>query len=82
MAAQGPDPKEMEEKVERMTSTLDVLQTRYARLLAEHEAAHGKLKHRVTRLEKKLPLPPRADRPGDAPPPPTPETAKEEEEKK
>lgn len=67
MAAQGPDPKEMEEKVERMTSTLDVLQTRYARLLAEHEATHSKLKHRVTRLEKKVVPPPRADQPSDAP---------------
>lgn len=66
MAAQGPDPKEMEEKVERMTSTLDALQTRYARLLAEHEATHGKLKHRVTRLEKKL-VPPQEE----APPPET-----------
>uniref|UniRef100_A0A3B4V1B3 Cyclic nucleotide gated channel subunit alpha 1 n=1 Tax=Seriola dumerili TaxID=41447 RepID=A0A3B4V1B3_SERDU len=63
VAAQGPDPKEIEEKVERMTSTLDILQTRYARLLAEHEATHSKLKHRVTRLERKLPLPPR--RPDD-----------------
>nr|XP_040036451.1 cGMP-gated cation channel alpha-1 [Gasterosteus aculeatus aculeatus] len=66
VAAQGPDPKEMEEKVERMTSTLDALQTRYARLLAEHEATHGKLKHRVTRLEKKL-VPPQEE----APPPQT-----------
>lgn len=82
MAAQGPDPKEMEEKVERMTSTLDTLQTRYARLLAEHEATHSKLKHRVTRMERKLAPPPRADQPGDAPPPPTPETTKKEEEKK
>lgn len=84
MAAQGPDPKEIEEKVEKMTSTLDVLQTRYARLLAEHEATHSKLKHRVTRLERKLVPPPRADQPGDAPPPSTPEpqTTKEEEEKK
>ncbi|XP_061150270.1 cyclic nucleotide-gated channel rod photoreceptor subunit alpha isoform X2 [Syngnathus typhle] len=55
VAAQGPDPKEMEEKVEWMASTLDSLQTRYARLLAEHEATHSKLKHRVSKLEKKLP---------------------------
>ncbi|XP_061620531.1 cGMP-gated cation channel alpha-1 [Phyllopteryx taeniolatus] len=66
VAAQGPDPKEMEEKVERMASTLDDLQTRYARLLAEHEATHSKLKHRVSRLEKKTP-----SRLGGAPPPPT-----------
>uniref|UniRef100_A0A671VUS7 Cyclic nucleotide gated channel subunit alpha 1 n=1 Tax=Sparus aurata TaxID=8175 RepID=A0A671VUS7_SPAAU len=68
VAAQGPDPKEIEEKVDRMTSTLDVLQTRYARLLAEHEATHSKLKHRVNRLERKLVPPPRADQPGDAAP--------------
>ncbi|KAK1889939.1 cGMP-gated cation channel alpha-1 [Dissostichus eleginoides] len=54
VAAQGPDPKEMEEKVERMTTSLDALQTRYARLLAEHEAMQSKLKHRVHRLESKL----------------------------
>lgn len=75
VAAQGPDPKEMEEKVDRMTSELDVLQSRYARLLAEHEATQSKLKHRVATLERKLrpPLPPPLPLPGDAPPPPTPE---------
>ncbi|CAF90330.1 unnamed protein product [Tetraodon nigroviridis] len=51
----APTPKEVEEKVERMTSALDLLQTRYARLLAEHEALHSKLKHRVTRLEREVP---------------------------
>ncbi|XP_026154844.1 cyclic nucleotide-gated channel rod photoreceptor subunit alpha [Mastacembelus armatus] len=81
VAAQGPDPKEMEEKVERMASTLDGLLTRYARLLAEHEATHSKLKHRVTRLEKKLTLSAHAEQTGEAPPPPTPETTKEEEKK-
>ncbi|KAK5605841.1 cGMP-gated cation channel alpha-1 [Crenichthys baileyi] len=78
VAAQGPDPKEIEDKVDRMTSNLDTLQTQYARLLAEHEATHSKLKHRVTRLEKKLAPPPREDAPGAAPPPPTPETTKKE----
>jgi len=54
LAAQGPDPKEMEDKVDRMTLNLEALQTRYAQLLAEHEAGQSKLKHRVTRLEKKM----------------------------
>ncbi|KAF7647180.1 hypothetical protein LDENG_00176230 [Lucifuga dentata] len=78
VAAQGPDPRETEEKVDRMTSMLDVLQTRYARLLAEHKATQSKLKHRITRLEKKMAPPP-----VEAPPPPTPELpiAKEEEKK-
>nr|XP_046184403.1 cGMP-gated cation channel alpha-1-like [Oncorhynchus gorbuscha] len=57
VAAQGPDPKDMEEKVERMTATLESLQTRYARLLAEHEAGQSRLKRRVTRLEKKVVAP-------------------------
>uniref|UniRef100_A0A6Q2Y9Z9 Cyclic nucleotide-binding domain-containing protein n=1 Tax=Esox lucius TaxID=8010 RepID=A0A6Q2Y9Z9_ESOLU len=52
---EGPDPKDMEEKVEKMTETLDLLQTRYARLLAEHEAAQSRLKRRVTKLEKVIP---------------------------
>ncbi|XP_037533060.1 cyclic nucleotide-gated channel rod photoreceptor subunit alpha [Nematolebias whitei] len=74
VAAQGPDPKDMEEKVDRMTGTLDSLQTQYARLLAEHDATHSKLKHRVTRLERKLAPPPQA------PPPSTPDTQTTKEE--
>lgn len=70
----------MEDKVERMTGTLDTLQTRYARLLAEHEALHSKLKHRVTRLEKKV-VPPPAERAGEAPPTAAPETAQDLEKK-
>lgn len=54
VAKQGPDPKDMEEKVVKISSVLDELQTRYARLLAEHEAAQGKLKRRITKLEKKI----------------------------
>ncbi len=44
----------MEEKVVKIGSVLEDLQTRFARLLAEHEAAQGKLKKRVTKLEKKI----------------------------
>ncbi len=36
----------------KIGSVLEDLQTRFARLLAEHEAAQGKLKKRVTKLEK------------------------------
>ncbi|XP_048826467.1 cyclic nucleotide-gated channel rod photoreceptor subunit alpha isoform X1 [Brienomyrus brachyistius] len=54
VAKQGPDPKDMEEKVNSMTGTLDLLQTKFARLLAEHEAAQLKLKQRVNKLEKKV----------------------------
>nr|XP_023697561.1 cGMP-gated cation channel alpha-1 [Paramormyrops kingsleyae] len=54
VAKQGPDPKDMEEKVNSMTGTVDLLQTKFARLLAEHEAAQLKLKQRVNKLEKKI----------------------------
>lgn len=54
LAKQGPDPKDMEEKVLKISGVLDELQTRFARLLAQHEATQGKLKQRVTKLEKKI----------------------------
>ncbi|KAL1249132.1 hypothetical protein QQF64_020137 [Cirrhinus molitorella] len=54
LAKQGPDPKDMEEKVFKIGSVLDDLQTHFGRLLAENEAAQGKLKKRITKLEKKM----------------------------
>ncbi|KAM3857455.1 cyclic nucleotide-gated channel alpha-1 [Diretmus argenteus] len=60
VSAMGPDPKDTEEKVAHMYNSLDVLQTRYARLLAEHEASQSKLKHRLTKLERKWVPPPPA----------------------
>ncbi|KAJ3584923.1 hypothetical protein NHX12_013646 [Muraenolepis orangiensis] len=68
LAAQGPDPKEMEDKVDHMTTNMDLLQTRYAKLLAEHEAGQSKLKHRVARLEKKM-VPPTLPVVASPPPP-------------
>uniref|UniRef100_A0A8B9GVB7 Cyclic nucleotide gated channel subunit alpha 1b n=1 Tax=Astyanax mexicanus TaxID=7994 RepID=A0A8B9GVB7_ASTMX len=54
VAKQGPDPKDMEEKVVRIGSVLEDLQTRFARLLAQHEAVQSRLKRRVTKLETKI----------------------------
>ncbi|XP_026767590.3 cyclic nucleotide-gated channel rod photoreceptor subunit alpha [Pangasianodon hypophthalmus] len=54
MAKQGPDPKDMEEKVIKIGTVLDDMQTRFARLLAQHEATQSRLKRRVTRLESKV----------------------------
>ncbi|XP_043928105.1 cyclic nucleotide-gated cation channel alpha-3 [Protopterus annectens] len=50
-ARAGAEPKDVEEKVERLESALDNLQTRFARLLAEYKAAQLKLKQRLTKLE-------------------------------
>ncbi|XP_055085199.1 cGMP-gated cation channel alpha-1 [Periophthalmus magnuspinnatus] len=58
VAAQGPDPKEMEDKVDKMGEMLDTLQTRYARLFAQSDATHSKLKYRINKLENKLAPPP------------------------
>lgn len=54
VAKQGPDPKDMEEKVIKISTVLDDMQTRFARLLAQHEAMQGRLKRRVARLESKI----------------------------
>ncbi|NXX41238.1 CNG3 protein, partial [Tricholaema leucomelas] len=48
------DPKDLEEKVTYMERALDRLQTKFARLLAEYEAAQQKLKIRLTQVEKIL----------------------------
>ncbi|XP_043560209.1 cyclic nucleotide-gated olfactory channel-like [Chiloscyllium plagiosum] len=46
--------KDMEEKVERLESNLDSLQTRFARLLNEYDSTQQKFKQRITNIEKKL----------------------------
>ncbi|NXV50597.1 CNG3 protein, partial [Uria aalge] len=50
----GSDPKDLEEKVTYMEGSMDRLQTKFARLLAEYEAAQQKLKKRLTQIEKIL----------------------------
>ncbi|NWS66040.1 CNG3 protein, partial [Crotophaga sulcirostris] len=50
----GSDPKDLEEKVTYMERAMDRLQTKFARLLAEYEAAQQKMKKRLTQIEKIL----------------------------
>ncbi|KAL6048453.1 hypothetical protein STEG23_016878 [Scotinomys teguina] len=54
IANQGGDPKDLEEKVTRMEGSVDLLQTRFARILAEYESMQQKLKQRLTKVEKIL----------------------------
>ncbi|XP_036600056.1 cyclic nucleotide-gated cation channel alpha-3 [Trichosurus vulpecula] len=54
MAGSGTDPADIEEKVERLESSLDNLQTRFARLLAEYNATQMKVKQRLSKLESKV----------------------------
>ncbi|EPQ01399.1 Cyclic nucleotide-gated channel rod photoreceptor subunit alpha [Myotis brandtii] len=54
IANAGHDPKDLEEKVTRMEGSVDLLQTRFARILAEYESMQQKLKQRLTKVEKFL----------------------------
>ncbi|XP_053311156.1 cyclic nucleotide-gated cation channel alpha-3 [Spea bombifrons] len=53
-ARAGADPKDVEEKVERMETAFDSLQTRFARLLADYNSTQLKLKQRITKVEKRM----------------------------
>uniref|UniRef100_UPI00398F6D63 cyclic nucleotide-gated channel cone photoreceptor subunit alpha n=1 Tax=Pristiophorus japonicus TaxID=55135 RepID=UPI00398F6D63 len=54
VAKAGADPKDLEEKVERMESSLDSLQTRFARLMADYNSTQLKLKQRLTKVENRV----------------------------
>ncbi|XP_026884820.2 cyclic nucleotide gated channel subunit alpha 2a [Electrophorus electricus] len=54
LGAGGLAGEHMEEKVERLETSLDMLQTRFARLLAEHTAAQQRFKQRLAALESRL----------------------------
>ncbi|XP_003794414.1 cyclic nucleotide-gated cation channel alpha-3 [Otolemur garnettii] len=54
LAKDGADPKDLEEKVEHLESSLDTLQTRFARLLAEYNATQMKVKQRLSQLESQV----------------------------
>ncbi|XP_010360417.2 cyclic nucleotide-gated cation channel alpha-3 isoform X2 [Rhinopithecus roxellana] len=54
LARAGADPKDLEEKVEQLGSSLDTLQTRFARLLAEYNATQMKMKQRLSQLESQV----------------------------
>ncbi|XP_038616047.1 cyclic nucleotide-gated cation channel alpha-3 [Tachyglossus aculeatus] len=51
VAGAGPGPRDLEERVDRLEAALDVLQTRFARLLAEFGASQLEVKRRLSRLE-------------------------------
>uniref|UniRef100_A0A673TTB9 Cyclic nucleotide-gated channel alpha-1 n=1 Tax=Suricata suricatta TaxID=37032 RepID=A0A673TTB9_SURSU len=54
VANAGSDPKDLEEKVTLMEGSVDLLQTRFARILAEYESMQQKLKQRLTKVEQFL----------------------------
>ncbi|XP_078403644.1 cyclic nucleotide-gated channel rod photoreceptor subunit alpha-like [Cetorhinus maximus] len=54
IAQLGADPKDMEEKVTRLDMAIDLLQTKFARLMADYNSTQQKLKERVTKIENKI----------------------------
>ncbi|XP_054584083.1 cyclic nucleotide-gated cation channel alpha-3 [Eptesicus fuscus] len=56
LAKAGADPEDIEEKVEHLESSLDTLQTRFARLLAEYSAHQMAVKQRLSQLESQVRL--------------------------
>lgn len=50
----GLQKEDMEEKVDRLDSSLDILQTRFTRLLTEYTHTQQRLKQRITLLERQL----------------------------
>ncbi|XP_053188279.1 cyclic nucleotide gated channel subunit alpha 2b [Scomber japonicus] len=50
----GMQKEDTEEKVERLESSLDTLQTRFSRLLSEYTHTQQRLKQRITLLERQL----------------------------
>ncbi|XP_064165805.1 cyclic nucleotide-gated channel cone photoreceptor subunit alpha-like isoform X2 [Anguilla rostrata] len=54
VANAGADPKDMEEKIGRLESHLEVMQTKFARLMAEYTASQSKIKQRITNMENRV----------------------------
>ncbi|XP_071403744.1 cyclic nucleotide-gated channel alpha-3 isoform X3 [Pithys albifrons albifrons] len=53
-AKAGADPKDLEEKIGRLETALDTLQTRFARLMAEYTSSQQKVKQRLARVETRV----------------------------
>uniref|UniRef100_A0A8C3NYI0 Cyclic nucleotide gated channel subunit alpha 2 n=1 Tax=Cyanoderma ruficeps TaxID=181631 RepID=A0A8C3NYI0_9PASS len=53
-AGEGTEGKSMEERLDRVASSLDMLHTRFGRLLAEYSDAQMQLKQRITALESRM----------------------------
>nr|XP_055069987.1 cyclic nucleotide-gated cation channel alpha-3 isoform X2 [Misgurnus anguillicaudatus] len=54
VASAGADPKDLEEKVHRLEGSLDMMTTKFAKLMAEYTTYQGKIKQRITNMENKV----------------------------
>lgn len=54
VANAGADPKDLEEKLTRLQDNLDVMQTKFAKLLAEFTSSQMRMKQRVSQMEAQV----------------------------
>ncbi|XP_048055167.1 cyclic nucleotide-gated cation channel alpha-3 isoform X3 [Megalobrama amblycephala] len=54
VASAGADPKDLEEKIQRLEGNLDVMTGKFAKLMAEYMSYQGKIKQRITNMENKV----------------------------
>nr|XP_023656761.1 cyclic nucleotide-gated channel cone photoreceptor subunit alpha-like isoform X1 [Paramormyrops kingsleyae] len=54
VANTGADPKDLEEKIIRLETNLDVMQTKLAKLMAEYTASQTKIKQRISNMESRV----------------------------
>ena len=54
IANAGADPKDMEEKVVHLQSNLELMQTKFAQLMAQYTSSQSRIKSRITDMESKV----------------------------
>ncbi|XP_060776149.1 cyclic nucleotide-gated cation channel alpha-3 isoform X1 [Neoarius graeffei] len=53
-ASAGADPKDLEEKISQLETNLDIMTTKFARLVAEYTSYQSRIKQRLTNMENKV----------------------------
>nr|AER38240.1 cyclic nucleotide gated ion channel alpha 3 variant 1 [Oncorhynchus mykiss] len=51
VANAGADPKDMEEKIQRLEGNIEIIKTKLARIMAEFTSSQSKIKQRITNIE-------------------------------
>ncbi|XP_067314559.1 cyclic nucleotide-gated channel cone photoreceptor subunit alpha isoform X2 [Pseudorasbora parva] len=54
MASAGADPKDLDEKIQRLEGNLEVMTGKFAKLVAEYTSYQSKIKQRITNMENKV----------------------------
>ncbi|XP_051562830.1 cyclic nucleotide-gated cation channel alpha-3-like isoform X1 [Myxocyprinus asiaticus] len=54
VAAAGTDPKDLEDKIHRLEGNIDVMTSKFAKLMAEYMSYQSKIKQRIAKMENKV----------------------------